>query len=683
MNLILKITTLILITSVFSFAQMDDCISSETQGYNMLLIGNSFFRPYAERLDILALEAGFENHNSTTIIRGGENGRPINFWNDSNSPEHNQIKAALDQGNIELFGMTAGHEMENPTEGHRAWIEYALQNNPDVNIFIAIPQIDYPADWEERAEEFGFNTIYELYDYFVDDLVHNSIVDQLREEFPTTTIFTIPTGRVSNRLDLMNMNDELLDDITRFGPIETSLFTDEKGHQGDIIREAGGLLWLKSIYDVDLSSFEYDTGFETDLHAIAQEVSNNHDSNYSLCFESSVHPEVTCDSTYAIILESDITYAEGLTHDGVSPSTFAIPLLLDVYTPDNDSENRPVYMFIHGGGFNGGSKTANHIINMAHYFASRGWVFVSVDYRTSQNIGTIHTGIVPQEWEDLANQFPVAEEISRAMAIYAAQRDAKAAMRWIVANADNYNINTDFISVGGGSAGAITAVTLGVSALEDFRDEISLADDPTLSTTNVDQTYEIQSIVDFWGGNVALEVHETIFGINPFDSNDPPLFIAHGTEDPTVLFSEAEELVHLYDSTGVHVELNTLVGEGHGPWAATLNDKSLQELSYDFIVEQQELIVDEACDMSTSIKENSEFEIIVFPNPAKDLINIQVEGTFHFLSTLYDLNGRIIDTRYSNGSLLNIDSIHAGIYLLEIIDINSGKRQMNRVVVTK
>ncbi len=86
--------------------------------------------------------------------------------------------------------------------------------------------------------------------------------------------------------------------------------------------------------------------------------------------------------------------------------------------------------------------------------------------------------------------------------------------------------------------------------------------------------------------------------------------------------------------------------------------------------------------MSTSTKENPEFEIIVFPNPAKDHINIHVEGTFHFLSTLYDLNGRIIDARYNNGSLLNIDSIQAGIYLLEIIDINSGKRQVNRVVVT-
>jgi len=142
-------------------------------------------------------------------------------------------------------------------------------------------------------------------------------------------------------------------------------------------------------------------------------------------------------------------------------------------------------------------------------------------------------------------------------------------MRWIVANADAYNINTDYITVGGGSAGATTAVALGISNQEDFRDEISLMDDPTLATTNLDQTYEIKSIVDYWGSNTALEVHEIIYGNHHFDSNDPPLFIAHGTEDPTVLFSEAEELVRLYDSTGVHVQLNTLEGRGHGPWGAT------------------------------------------------------------------------------------------------------------------
>ena len=222
--------------------------SIETEGYNMLLIGNSFFKPYAEKLDNLSIIAGFENHSSTRITRGGENGRPINFWNDSDSNEHQQIKAALDAGNIDVFGMTAGHETDDRTEGHRSWINYALQNNPNITIFIAIPQIDFPADWEERAQEYGFNTIQELYDYFVNDIVHNEMVDILRIEFPSTKIFTIPTGWTSVNLDQMNMNNELLDHITRFGPQSTSLFVDNKGYQGDIIRETGSLLWLNNIY---------------------------------------------------------------------------------------------------------------------------------------------------------------------------------------------------------------------------------------------------------------------------------------------------------------------------------------------------------------------------------------------------------------------------------------------------
>jgi hypothetical protein len=254
----------------------------QNEGYNMLLIGNSFFKPYAEKLDDLSTIAGFENHNSTRITRGGDNGRPINFWNDSNSNEHLQIKAALDQGNIDIFGMTAGNEPEDRTEGHRAWINYALENNPDISIFIAIPQIDFPANWDERAQEYGFDTIQELYDYFVNDIVHNEMVDQLRIEFPSTNIFTIPTGWTSVYLDQMNTDNELSDDITRFGPQATSLFVDNKGHQGDIIREAGSLLWLKSIYSVDLNTFSYDTGFNTNLNEIVNQIVDSHDPNYKL-----------------------------------------------------------------------------------------------------------------------------------------------------------------------------------------------------------------------------------------------------------------------------------------------------------------------------------------------------------------------------------------------------------------
>ena len=121
----------VLMILVLSCDKDDNTIEETPQGYNMLLIGNSFFKPYAEKLDDIAELAKFENHSSLLITRGGDNGRPINFWNDSNSNAHLQIKAALDQGDIDIFGMTAGHEPEDRTEGHRAWINYAIQNNPN------------------------------------------------------------------------------------------------------------------------------------------------------------------------------------------------------------------------------------------------------------------------------------------------------------------------------------------------------------------------------------------------------------------------------------------------------------------------------------------------------------------------------------------------------------------------
>ena len=253
-----------------------------TKGHNMLLIGNSFFKPYAQKLDEMAIDAGFVEHISTRITRGGDNGRPINFWNDSLTQSHLDIKAALDQGDIDVFGMTAGHDTINRIEGHRAWLNYALQNNPNIIIFIAIPQIDFPADWELRAQEYGFSSIQELYDYFVNDIVHNEMVDQLRIEFPSTKIFTIPTGWASVNLDHMNIDNELMDQISRFGPQATSLFVDNKGHQGDIIIETGSLIWLNSLYTIDLITYDYDTGFNTDLHEIAKQIIDSHDSNYKL-----------------------------------------------------------------------------------------------------------------------------------------------------------------------------------------------------------------------------------------------------------------------------------------------------------------------------------------------------------------------------------------------------------------
>ena len=288
----LPLLLLIALTFMLSSCNNQDEITlpQETQGYSMLLIGNSFFKPYADHLNNLASYANLNEHSSTIVKRGGENGRPINLWNDSNTEEHQLIKATLDQGNLDYFGMTSGYDFdsENPTEGHSAWIQYALQKNPNIIIFIAIGSFDFPngdsnstrPDWDTFASDNGFNSIQEFYDYYINKVIHKEIVDELRLEFPSTKIFTIPTGWATKNLAQMNLDNELLDDISMVGPKSSSIFTDEKGHQGQIVIETGTMIWLNSIYNVDLSSFNYDTGFTTDLHSISQDIINNHDPNY-------------------------------------------------------------------------------------------------------------------------------------------------------------------------------------------------------------------------------------------------------------------------------------------------------------------------------------------------------------------------------------------------------------------
>ncbi len=247
-------------------------------------------------------------------------------------------------------------------------------------------------------------------------------------------------------------------------------------------------------------------------------------------------PSVTAESVYSVLKDEEITFAEGLAHDEMSDFPFAIPLKLDVYYPDADTANRPVIMWIHGGGFTGGTKTKTDIVEMANDYASRGWVFASIDYRTteelcdsvemptckdkvmdmarngSEEVVAFYRGIAPREWiETLLSQQPESvKKLQQGIAQYAAQRDAKAALRWIVANAGTYAINTDYITVGGNSAGAVTTIALGISDVDDFRDEIPLDDDPTLSTTNLSVTYDVKSMIYFWGSNIKLDVLEGV-----------------------------------------------------------------------------------------------------------------------------------------------------------------------------
>jgi acetyl esterase/lipase len=315
--------------------------------------------------------------------------------------------------------------------------------------------------------------------------------------------------------------------------------------------------------------------------------SNNDEIITDIAPPVSTIPTVSSDAVFDVNRIADIPYAEGLSHESINSSNSqSIPLLLDVYVPDNDSNNRPVFMFIHGGGFINGNKEVLPAVTLANYYTSRGFVFVSINYRLLNDFGT-----VPQAWNAYAPLLDPAVA-PQYLAIYPAQRDAKAALRWVVANADTYGINTDYITVGGGSAGAITAITLGVSELGDFTNEIGLDMDPSLSTTNLDRAYEIKTIIDFWGSKAALDSYEQVYGPNRFDANDPALFIVHGTLDPTVSYSNATDLQSIYEANNVPYVLHTLEGAGHAAWNAVVNGKRLEQLSFEFVTQQQGLTLD-------------------------------------------------------------------------------------------
>ena len=304
-------------------------------------------------------------------------------------------------------------------------------------------------------------------------------------------------------------------------------------------------------------------------------------------------PTVQRQATFEVEKIKDVIYGYGYAHDVELDSTVETALMLDVYRPMGTTSPRPVYMFLHGGGFMGGSKSNENIEAMGEYFASRGWVFLSIDYRTTAHIGHDVSKLAPQEWIDMALQNPEENRSAQFIAMYMAQRDAKAAMRWTIANAEQLSIDENYITVGGSSAGAITALALGVSNLDDFVYELSVEDDPTLETTNLQETYTVNSIISYWGSSIKLDLFEQIYGEQRYDRNDPRLFMAHGTMDntPYTEFSNSLDLLSIYSTLGIYAELLHLEGYGHGAWNAYVNNKSLSDHSFDFLVQQQGLNV--------------------------------------------------------------------------------------------
>ena len=263
-----------------------------------------------------------------------------------------------------------------------------------------------------------------------------------------------------------------------------------------------------------------------------------------------------------------------------------ISLELDVYSPDNQEEGRPALVIIHGGAFFGGSNEQGALVELSNQYASRGWVVFSINYRLAAQRGT-----VPTSWLNAIGLLPDGQNLDQVLAMYPANRDAKAALRWVVSQADEYGIDENHISVLGGSAGAFISIAMGASNTGDYVDELSVSEDPTLQSTNLSQEFQVQTVLDFWGGRASVDILTILDGAVRFDSNDAPLMIVHGTADPTVEYSEATLLNSTYNANGNTCILYTIEGGGHGIWGTNVNGDPLWSLGFDFMVEQQGLTV--------------------------------------------------------------------------------------------
>jgi hypothetical protein len=195
---------------------------------------------------------------------------------------------------------------------------------------------------------------------------------------------------------------------------------------------------------------------------------------------------------------------------------------------------RPFILLIHGGGFRYGCRTI--ISNDCMEFAKRGYVVASIDYRL---------GWVPEDTKKHCKNFcytgscsflvtqpcRAAYKDSLDFAVYRSIQDASAGMRFIAHYADNLNVDTNYLYIGGYSAGAIAAASICYMSQNDLNVSIPKAYSrlgPFDSYGNAFKNkYKIAGFFNNWGG---IDDTAYIQGIN----DKIPMIAFHGLDDSIV-----------------------------------------------------------------------------------------------------------------------------------------------------
>ncbi|MEI9975025.1 MAG: alpha/beta hydrolase fold domain-containing protein [Ignavibacteriota bacterium] len=226
-----------------------------------------------------------------------------------------------------------------------------------------------------------------------------------------------------------------------------------------------------------------------------------------------------------------------------------IPLVADIYQPDDQATARPAAIFIHGGGWSSGDR--KQLARQAAYLAQRGVVGMAIEYR-------------------LAGQakYPAALE------------DAQTAVKWLIANSGRYHVDTSKIAAIGSSAGGHLAALLGV--LPGRTIAAAVVFNPVLDLAGVPG----KDMVARFLGKPCEAMLETCHEASPLwrlGSSASPFLILHGTADETVPYSQAVQMKEKLSALGVRAELFTAEGGPHTFWASAQWFDPSAEAMYGFL----------------------------------------------------------------------------------------------------
>ena len=336
-------------------------------------------------------------------------------------------------------------------------------------------------------------------------------------------------------------------------------------------------------------------------------------------------------------------------------------LKLDIYYPSLNEDNlakRPFLLIIHGGSFLIGDKSDWRLV--CREFAKRGFVVATINYRLGYDTNDTN---------------------GLNKAIYRAHQDANTSLRYIVENKDLYKIDTSAILIGGGSAGAFTALNVQYLSEQEWN-ITTIGISSTLGSLNnsgnsFTHDFTVKAIFNNWGLTVGQFIQP---------SEMLPMISFHGELDNIVDIDINTN--GLYGSRKIHQELlnNNICSDltvktdgGHGIYT----DKAGSQFRVgrascffksvfcnncsDFYSTEY---IEASCSETNSLVENSESKhYAIFPNPFNSSLNISNLNGDEGI----DLSNIMGQKVYSGSNIpeVNFKELNNGIYFLTISSQNN------------